>query len=33
MSDRYDRFSLRIERPEPGLLEIVFDGPNLNVGG
>jgi enoyl-CoA hydratase len=33
MSDRYERFSLRLERPEPGLLEIVFDGPNLNAVG
>jgi len=31
MSDRYEPFSLRIEHPEPGLLEIVFDGPNLNA--
>src|SRR5438132_12935051 len=32
MSDRYAEFSsLRLETPEPGLLEIVLDGPNLNA--
>ena len=31
VSDRYESFSLRIEHPEPGLLEIIFDGPNLNA--
>jgi enoyl-CoA hydratase len=31
MSDRYTKFSLRLETPEPGLLEMVFDGPNLNA--
>jgi enoyl-CoA hydratase len=32
MTDRYADFpSLRLERPEPGILEIVFDGPGLNA--
>jgi enoyl-CoA hydratase len=32
MSDHYDDFpSLRFERPEPGVLRIVLDGPNLNA--
>jgi enoyl-CoA hydratase len=32
MSDRYEQFSsLRLETPEPGLFEIVLDGPNLNA--
>jgi enoyl-CoA hydratase len=32
MSDRYAEFSsLRLDTPEPGLLEIVLDGPNLNA--
>jgi enoyl-CoA hydratase len=32
MSDLYQQFtSLRLETPEPGLLEIVLDGPNLNA--
>lgn len=31
MSDLYTDFpSLRLERPEPGILEIVFDAPGLN---
>lgn len=31
MSDLYSDFpSLRLERPEPGILEIIFDGPGLN---
>lgn len=33
MSGRYSKFSLRVETPEPGLLELVFDGPNLNAVG
>ncbi|OHV29874.1 MULTISPECIES: enoyl-CoA hydratase/isomerase family protein [Pseudofrankia] len=32
MSDLYTDFpSLRLERPEPGVLELVFDGPGLNA--
>jgi enoyl-CoA hydratase len=32
MSDRYADFpSLRFERPEPGILRIVLDGPGLNA--
>lgn len=32
MSDLYADFpGLRLERPEPGILEIVFDGPGLNA--
>ena len=31
MSDRYDAFpSLKFERPAPGVLRIVFEGPGLN---
>jgi enoyl-CoA hydratase len=31
-TDPYARFTaLRLERPEPGILQIVFDGPNLNA--
>jgi enoyl-CoA hydratase len=34
MSDRYEAFpSLRFERPEPGILRIVLDGPGLNAVG
>jgi enoyl-CoA hydratase len=30
--DPYERFTaFRVERPEPGILRIVFDGPNLNA--
>ena len=31
MTDRYEGFALRFERNEPGVLEVVFDGPNLNA--
>ncbi|HVH35234.1 MAG TPA: enoyl-CoA hydratase/isomerase family protein [Tahibacter sp.] len=31
MKDRYEGFALRFERNEPGVLEVVFDGPNLNA--
>src|SRR5687768_12850714 len=31
MTDRYEGFELRFERNEPGVLEVVFDGPNLNA--
>jgi enoyl-CoA hydratase len=34
MTDRYDAFpSLTFERPEPGILGIVLDGPGLNAVG
>ena len=34
MSNRYEAFpSLRCERPEPGILRIVLDGPGLNAVG
>jgi enoyl-CoA hydratase len=34
MTDRYDRFaSLTFERPEPGILRLVLDGPGLNAVG
>jgi enoyl-CoA hydratase/carnithine racemase len=34
VSDRYDAFpSLRFERPEPGILRIVLEGPGLNSVG
>jgi enoyl-CoA hydratase len=34
MTDPYDDFTaLRIERPEPGVLKIVLDGPGLNAVG
>lgn len=34
MTDRYKNFPLRFEYHEPGVLEMIFDGPNLNaVGG
>lgn len=34
MTDRYEDFpNLRFEHPEPGVLEIVLDGPNLNAVG
>jgi enoyl-CoA hydratase len=31
MTDRYQSFPLRFERHEPGVLELIFDGPNLNA--
>jgi enoyl-CoA hydratase len=31
MTDRYKDFPLRFERNEPGVLEMIFDGPNLNA--
>src|SRR5262245_8323065 len=34
VADPYERFSaLRIERPAPGILCLVLDGPNLNAVG
>ena len=34
MTDRYDAFSsLTFERPEPGILRVVLDGPGLNAVG
>lgn len=34
MVDRYEAFpDLRFERPDPGILEIVLDGPGLNAVG
>lgn len=29
--ERYAGFKMRFERPEPGILEMIFDGPNLNA--
>ena len=29
--DRYKDFPFRFERPDPGVLEMIFDGPNLNA--
>jgi enoyl-CoA hydratase len=29
--DPYKQFKMRFERPEPGVLEMIFDGPNLNA--
>lgn len=29
--DQYKNFKMRFERPEPGVLEMIFDGPNLNA--
>jgi enoyl-CoA hydratase len=31
MTERYKDFPLRFERNEPGVLEMIFDGPNLNA--
>jgi enoyl-CoA hydratase len=31
VADRYQDFPLRFERNEPGVLEMIFDGPNLNA--
>jgi enoyl-CoA hydratase len=31
MSDRYASFPLRFERHDKGVLEMIFDGPNLNA--
>jgi len=31
MLERYEAFSMSFENNEPGVLEIIFDGPNLNA--
>jgi enoyl-CoA hydratase len=31
MLERYKQFPMRFERHEDGVLEMVFDGPNLNA--
>ncbi|MEP6944039.1 MAG: enoyl-CoA hydratase-related protein [Betaproteobacteria bacterium] len=31
MTERYKSFPMRFERNEPGVLEMIFDGPNLNA--
>ena len=31
MTQGYERFPMRFERNEPGVLEMIFDGPNLNA--
>jgi enoyl-CoA hydratase len=31
MTQRYEGFPMRFERTEPGVLEMIFDGPNLNA--
>jgi len=31
MFERYRHFPMRFERHEAGVLEMVFDGPNLNA--
>ncbi len=31
MTQRYEGFPMRFERNEPGVLEMIFDGPNLNA--
>lgn len=31
MSDRYSKFPMRFERHDKGVLEMIFDGPNLNA--
>jgi enoyl-CoA hydratase len=31
MLDRYKKFGFKFEMDEPGVLEVIFDGPNLNA--